>query len=455
MHVVYDTDKHFVIDPITREITSTASTKNRVVQHDHNSERFTFELPRYIEGHDMSLCNRVEVHYINLNTAQGTEANGVYEVDDLRIDSEDNEKVLCSWLVSGNATRIAGVMQFVIRFACVTDGNTDYVWNTAIYSSINVVKGIHNSEVLEQKYIDVLAQWEQRLFSINDDGVANVAEAQAAAIAAVAEAAEAKKQEVLNEIPDDYITLDKNVTEYKKKVGSLANAIKGKLSGAYVRADDVSPVEHEMSVKARSKNLLPYNARSYTQNGTNYTIGENGSVTINSTPATGFHLIIGDWETPCTISGIYTMSIGTALPKGSYFWLKNTAGDTHQLITYYSSGNTTKTISLDDTYIEFGVWISVDGAFDNHVFYPMLEKGSVATEYTPYVDPASVIVTRNDGATYTPSTDGTVLGVTSLSPTMTLTTDTDGVVIDCEYNRDTNAVIADLYEKIAALTATS
>ena len=35
------------------------------------------------------------------------------------------------------------------------------------------------------------------------------------------------------------------------------------------------------------------------------------------------------------------------------------------------------------------------------------------------------------------------------SPTMTLLTDTEGAVVECEYNRDSNAVIADLYNKIA------
>lgn len=54
-----------------------------------------------------------------------------------------------------------------------------------------------------------------------------------------------------------------------------------------------------------------------------------------------------------------------------------------------------------------------------------------------------------ESQTYTPNADGTVSGVTSLSPTTTLLTDTENVVIECEYNKDTNKVIAELLERTA------
>ena len=41
-------------------------------------------------------------------------------------------------------------------------------------------------------------------------------------------------------------------------------------------------------------------------------------------------------------------------------------------------------------------------------------------------------------AQYTPNADGTVEGVMSLYPNITLLTDTEGVIIDCEYNKDIN-----------------
>ena len=59
-----------------------------------------------------------------------------------------------------------------------------------------------------------------------------------------------------------------------------------------------------------------------------------------------------------------------------------------------------------------------------------LEAGNTVTDFEAF-----------KGKAYTPNADGTVEGITSLYPTMTLTTDTEGAVIHCEYNRDTNKAL--------------
>ena len=51
-HQVVDDDKSFIIDSATRTISNPATNKLILIQHDHNSERFTFELDKVIEGHD-------------------------------------------------------------------------------------------------------------------------------------------------------------------------------------------------------------------------------------------------------------------------------------------------------------------------------------------------------------------------------------------------------------------
>ena len=56
-----------------------------------------------------------------------------------------------------------------------------------------------------------------------------------------------------------------------------------------------------------------------------------------------------------------------------------------------------------------------------------------------------------ESVTYTPNTDGTVEGVTSLSPVTTLMTDTAGAIIEAEYNKDTNKVIESLVNAIISL----
>ena len=161
IHEVIDSDKCFTIDPITRAIVNDAGNKKtQLIQNDHNSERFAFQLPRYIEGHDMSLSNKVEVHYINIDQSSNERSVGVYEVNDLAL-SEDNESVLLSWLISNNATKYVGVLSFAICFKCMSNDVIDYSWNTAINSSIQIAKGMYNSEIIIKDYIDVLEAWKE------------------------------------------------------------------------------------------------------------------------------------------------------------------------------------------------------------------------------------------------------------------------------------------------------
>lgn len=175
LHSVYDSDTHFSIDPITRAIRN-ESTKNSLVQYDHNSERFTFELPRYIDGHDMTLCNRVEVHFLNIGV--GERECGVYEVDDWQISPDDNTIVICSWLISANATQLAGSLNFLLRFACVTDSTIEYAWHTEIFSGISVLGGISNSEAVVAEFPDVLETWKAEVLA---EFNANINEATTAA----------------------------------------------------------------------------------------------------------------------------------------------------------------------------------------------------------------------------------------------------------------------------------
>ena len=141
IHDVYDTDNKFIVDGVSRSIKNASTSKTMVMQFDHNSEVFTFEVPRYIEGHDMSECNRVEVHYLNIDTVTKQENEGIYLVNDLTVNSEDETKLTCSWLISQNATQLVGNLNFLLRFICLTDDVIDYVWNTAIFSGIYVSKG--------------------------------------------------------------------------------------------------------------------------------------------------------------------------------------------------------------------------------------------------------------------------------------------------------------------------
>ena len=161
-HPVYDTDPYFSIDSQSRAVTCLSDNPPTLVQYDHNSERFTFEAPRYIEEHDMSLCNQVRVHYINIGEG-GRKSNDVYDVIDLHIDPENDELVICTWLISKNATQFAGSLSFVVEYTCMTDGVIDYSWRSAMYTSVKVLDSLNNSEVIVEQYSDVLWKWKRDL----------------------------------------------------------------------------------------------------------------------------------------------------------------------------------------------------------------------------------------------------------------------------------------------------
>lgn len=162
-HPVKDTDLHFVIDPVTRVVENN-SGKIVIMQHDHQSEIFTFELPRYIDTHDMSLSNTVRVHYINIGTSSKyTPVSGVYEVNDLQVDATNENLVTFSWTLTNNTTQLEGTLNFIIRFSCLTGDTIDYSWSTAIYSGIIVAKTIDSSDYVMTAIPDILEQWKASL----------------------------------------------------------------------------------------------------------------------------------------------------------------------------------------------------------------------------------------------------------------------------------------------------
>lgn len=157
---IKDCDAFFEVDPITRQIKNMTPAKIVLMQGDHNSEKFTFTLPRYIEGHDMAESAGAKLHYKNVAKP---DVFGMYEMADLQIDEDNAEKVKCSWLISGNATKEAGSIAFLIEFECYEGSELAYRWHTAPFSGISIGETFGFSAEIAAQYADVLEQWEQRI----------------------------------------------------------------------------------------------------------------------------------------------------------------------------------------------------------------------------------------------------------------------------------------------------
>ncbi len=214
---------------------------------------------------------------------------------------------------------------------------------------------------------------------------------------------------------------------------TFANAIKGVANGKIIAIHDASPVEHELKCRITSedasidlatvnvtrtgKNLIPYpyKTKSRTINGVTFTVNDDSvHIAGTATAQAAFSLAdidLGD-KNIVAVTAEYATANGYTISKRLMY------------------NSITKII-----YIVVNKDISVD-----ETIYPQAEVGSSATEYERY-----------NGQTVTVNTDGTVDGLMSASPNMTIFTDNAGINIECEYNKDTNKVIENLVNAIISL----
>ena len=164
---------------------------------------------------------------------------------------------------------------------------------------------------------------------------------------------------------------------------TFANGLRGKKSGTMVSMDDVSPLEHKIPVRLESENLLPYpytlafgRVTTVTESGVTFTDNGDGGILINGTPEAQIGLDLSSLDLPfdlpvaATSNGYTTNSI-----------------DGHESGIAYSK--IAKRVFLR-------IWES-EGAFDNVLYYPKLQKGTVATPYTPYVADDTAVTVKSCG----------------------------------------------------------
>ena len=237
----------------------------------------------------------------------------------------------------------------------------------------------------------------------------------------------------------------------------VANALKGTAIGEAVSMKDVSPLEHNIGVKLTSdtitdfssvtlkkygKNLLDLTSligKSVTANGGTLSCGADGGISGSGTVSgyvgfDPFRLYLPKGKYILSASGTFS-NISCAIV------LNDENGKVLQEAGVVSSGGG---FSFNTENYPSFAYITVTIKRNNNVAlsgtaYFQIELGTKATEYEPFKEPE----------TY----NGTVDGVPSLYPVTTLMTDTAGVIITAEYNKDTNKVIEEINQKLTALSA--
>ena len=386
IHPVVDSDTHYIIDPITRQVSNPNSGKTVIMQFDHYSEQFTFEIPRYVDGHDMLLCNSVRVHFINIYS-EFEQHTGLSYVDNLGVNPEDPTTVLCTWLIPRDATQLVGPLNFLVQYACVDEnGHLTYEWHTDINTDNTVRAGMKNSEEVIASYPDVLEQWRADLFGAGDSVLADIAEARLYGMETVKETISAKGREVLNSIPEDYTTTH-NLA--KEGAHAKANAILMEVEGENITVDDSEDAyARNLRVFGKTtqkvvtgKNLFDHSSTDKTWYGVTITHDDDGYIYLNGTCTANALTKVSFGTTEVATEDNYCMSGSKEnLPSGQtdYAYAEVPSNS-----VIYLRGNSTKG-SLTAGTCNYGVYLYPRATYNNTRIRIQLEKSEVVTEFEIY-----------------------------------------------------------------------
>ena len=188
---------------------------------------------------------------------------------------------------------------------------------------------------------------------------------------------------------------------------SNAEALKGSASGTDIIAiDDTNPVEHSVSCMVESKNLLQLPEINCTGAGVAY-ISENGFLKLNGTKY-GQGVVTLSNVNITLQPGTYTISM--RLVEGT-FTMASASSKIHLYLDYTNYGTLfdvwvnndsafDKTVTLSETTtitrLQAGIWNDND-VMENVVLSWQIEKGSTATEYTPYIEDLSAVTVKRLG----------------------------------------------------------
>lgn len=374
IHGSYESTNRFRINPFSRQIINESEIDIAIAQYDHNSERFIFELPKVVEEHDMTLCSEIRIHYINAGS-NGKANKDVYKVIDLAVSEDDPDNVTFSWLISKGATSLDGVLSFAIQFICTTDGEVNYSWSTLPFKQIKIPETYDNSEdIIEEDYSDILEQWMEEL------------------LAQFGSEIDTKLDEKISERTYTRDQIDSVLTSSKTEVVDKLNlsSLKASASGEVIRVEDVSPAELKAIAKVSSKNLVNIDSMICTFLAKNsdgsYTLTKTRDGTVSTTVQNvSWHAgtYVASYNCiestgPCRVTFIY--DDGTA-------YSKTLPSDQGACSTTFELSRPVRKV-----YIGFSSGVAANSYIIFNDF--MFEEGDTATEYTPYVDPTTVIVER-------------------------------------------------------------
>lgn len=251
------------------------------------------------------------------------------------------------------------------------------------------------------------------------------------------------KAEIIEAVENDL-----NFEERLAKVmGTGGNALKNTVCDTVCGMNDISPLEHilkvtlkaedtvdlsDVKVKKLGRNLLNYPQISKGE------IDEDGIISIKNEAETALYVSTPFISLP---KGSYTFLVETVKVSGQYgvFVQLGSATDwAHVVPNINATGKKTLRFTLDKAT---NVRILNELRANTSIRFKVQINAGEQQEFELYKTPTE----------YAVSADGSVTGILSDSPSATLFTETDGVKLECEYNRDIGKAIEELKNAIISL----
>ncbi len=253
-------------------------------------------------------------------------------------------------------------------------------------------------------------------------------------------------------VESSFSATSKNPVQNKVVSANVANALKGTASGTFVHLDDISPLEHEMKVtlsgeeeslanatlKRCGKNL--FDPQSLVDCGG--VIQEDGAIYFaraNSISQTT--VFQGDFGTKRLTFSYKVKTAAAGGSSGARFFIYYKDG-TYEYVGNVSGLDYQEIVVTTRIGYQFDRIVGDYGSALNSTWIKdiQIEVGTTKTDYEAYFC-----------TEYELNADGTVDGVKSLYPVTVLSTDSTGVNVKAEYNKDTNKVMENLVNAIISL----
>ena len=197
---VTEVDKKLYIDFDTRQILIPNSIHQLGVESDDDVKKLTFNVPRYYYGTDLAEFN-IYINYMNAK-----KEGDVFEVskDDVIID--EGNTLTFDWIVGRHAVAYKGIAIFNV---CMKKGSmqpdpedetqeifvVDQEFNTTV-AKLPVLEGLETGEAVIQEYADILMQWEEKLFGIENSATSNIIQKGSEVIESVNTAGEEQRRQI-------------------------------------------------------------------------------------------------------------------------------------------------------------------------------------------------------------------------------------------------------------------